>query len=52
MRFDRQKLEPFLWGLKLPAGSITLGIFQLHLNSNRLGKDWQRVLEEVVGRVR
>ncbi len=45
MKFDRQKLEPFL------KYGIEIGTFQLRLNTKRTGKDWQKVLEEVVGRV-
>jgi len=45
MKFDKQKLEPFL------KDGIKLGTNQLHLNPKRLGKDWQKVLEEVLGRV-
>jgi hypothetical protein len=44
MRFDRQKLEPFFrYGVITP--------FQVRLSPKRLGKDWQKVLEEVVRRV-
>lgn len=48
MQFDRQKLEPFLRSLRLPAGSVVLTPMQLRLNPKRLGKDWQKVLGEVV----
>ncbi|MBI4303719.1 MAG: transcription-repair coupling factor, partial [Chloroflexi bacterium] len=48
MRLDKQKLEPYLRGLKLPAGSITPGTNQLRLHPKRLGERWQAVLEEVV----
>jgi transcription-repair coupling factor (superfamily II helicase) len=51
MRFDRKKLEPFLRGQQVPAGSITIGTYQLRLYPKRLRADWQRVLEEVVRRV-
>jgi len=46
MAFDRQKLEPIL------KDGIKVGITQLALNPKRLGEEWQRVLEEVVGRIR
>ena len=42
MRFDRQKLEPVL------RDGIKAGTYQLRLNHKRLGKDWQKVLEEVI----
>ncbi len=45
MRFDRQKLEPVL------KDGIKAGTYQLRLNPKRLGKDWQKVLEEVVRKV-
>ena len=45
MRFDRQKLEPIL------RDGIKIGITQLRLEFRRLGKEWQEVLEEVLGRV-
>ncbi len=45
MQFDKQKLEPCL------KDGIKLGLTQLHLNPKRLGKEWQRVLEEMVKRV-
>ncbi|MBI4181285.1 MAG: hypothetical protein HY528_05075 [Chloroflexi bacterium] len=51
MHFGRQKLEPYLRSLRYPVGSLHLDALQLRLNSKRLGKDWQTVLEEVVGRV-
>jgi transcription-repair coupling factor (superfamily II helicase) len=51
MRFDRQKLEPLLKGLHLPVGSFHLDALQLRLNPKRLGKDWQKVLEEVVRKI-
>ncbi|MBA7561593.1 Transcription-repair-coupling factor [subsurface metagenome] len=45
MQLDKQKLEPVRDGIKL-------GTSQLRLNPKRLGSEWQRVLEEVVGRIR
>jgi transcription-repair coupling factor (superfamily II helicase) len=52
MRFDRQKLESFLKGLepRLRDG-IKIGNIRLRLLSKRLGKQWQKVLEELVGQV-
>jgi len=45
IRFDRQKLEPFLkYGVRVTP-------FQVRLSPKRLGKDWQRVLEEVVTQI-
>ncbi len=44
MHFDRQKLEPVL------REGVKLGLTQLRLEYKRLGGDWQKVLEEVVGR--
>jgi len=44
MRFNRQKLEPYL------KDGIRLGLSQLHLNPRRLGGEWRQVLEEVVKR--
>jgi transcription-repair coupling factor (superfamily II helicase) len=51
MRFDRQKLEPYLRGLRYPVGSLHLDALHLRLNPKRIGEDWPKVLEEVVGRV-
>jgi len=48
MRFDRQKLEPFLKGLRFPAGSLHLDARQIRLHPRRVGKDWERVLEELL----
>ncbi|MBA7690046.1 Transcription-repair-coupling factor [subsurface metagenome] len=45
MQFDKQKLEPVRDGIKL-------GLSQLRLNPKRLGADWQRVLEEVLIKIR
>jgi len=45
MQFDKQKLEPFL------KDGIKIGLSQLRLNPKRLGAEWQRVLEEVLGRI-
>ncbi len=43
MRFDKQKLEPVL------RDSIKLGVTQLRLEYKKLGREWQEVLEEVLG---
>jgi transcription-repair coupling factor (superfamily II helicase) len=51
MRFDHQKLEPYLRGLRYPVGSLHLDALHLRLHPKRLGPDWPKVLEEVVGRV-
>jgi transcription-repair coupling factor (superfamily II helicase) len=45
MRFDKQKLEP------LAMAGVKIGLTQLRLNYKRLSNTWQRVLEEMVGRV-
>ncbi|GAI22736.1 unnamed protein product, partial [marine sediment metagenome] len=45
MQFDKQKLEPVRDGIKV-------GTSQLRLNPKRLGSEWQRVLEEVVEKIR
>jgi transcription-repair coupling factor (superfamily II helicase) len=42
MKFDPQKLAPLL------KDGIKVGTNQLRLNPKRFGKEWQRVLEEVV----
>ena len=42
MRFDKQKLEPLL------RDGIKAGTIQIKLYPKRLGKNWQKVLEEVV----
>ncbi|MFC1984420.1 transcription-repair coupling factor [Chloroflexota bacterium] len=46
IQFDKQKLEPFL------KDGIKVGISQLRLNLKRLGNDWQRVLEEILKKIR
>ncbi len=46
LQFDKQKLEPVL------KEGIKVGVTQLRLEFKRLGKEWQKVLEEVLGRVR
>ena len=48
MQFDRPKLEPYFRGLRYPAGSLHLDTLRLRLNPKRLGKDWQKVLEEIL----
>jgi transcription-repair coupling factor (superfamily II helicase) len=45
MQFDRQQLEPFI------KDGIKLGLTQLCLNPKRLGSEWRKVLEEVLGRM-
>jgi transcription-repair coupling factor (superfamily II helicase) len=45
MKFDQQKLAPVL------KDGIKVGTTQLRLNPKRLGREWQKVLEEVVSRV-
>ncbi len=45
MTFDRQKLEPF------HRGGIKVGLHQLRINYRQLSNIWQRLLEEVLGRV-
>ena len=45
MPFDKQKLEPIL------KDGIKVGITQLTLNPKRLGGEWQKILEEVLGRI-
>jgi transcription-repair coupling factor (superfamily II helicase) len=42
MKFDQQKLAPVL------KDGIKVGTTQLRLNPKRLGKDWQKALEEVL----
>ncbi|MFC2060053.1 transcription-repair coupling factor [Chloroflexota bacterium] len=44
--FDRQGLEPVL------KDGIRLGTTQLRLNPKRLGKDWQKVLEDILKMIR
>lgn len=51
VRFDKQKLEPFLRGLRLPVVSVYLDALQLRLNYKRIGDMWRSVLEEVVRKV-
>ncbi|MFC1860414.1 transcription-repair coupling factor [Chloroflexota bacterium] len=45
LQFDNQKLEPLRDGIKV-------GTSQLYLNLKQMGSDWQRVLEEVINRIR
>lgn len=45
MHFDKQKLAPFA------TAGVKIGLTQLRLNYKKLGNTWQRVLEEMVGRV-
>jgi len=46
MQFDKQKLAPIL------KDGIKVGTTQLRLNLKRLGKDWQKVLEDILKRIR
>jgi len=45
LQFDKRKPEPVRDGIKV-------GTSQLRLNPKQLGKEWQRVLEEVINRIR
>jgi transcription-repair coupling factor (superfamily II helicase) len=45
MHFDKQKLAP------LARDGIKIGLTQVRLNHKLLGKQWRKVLEEVLGRV-
>ena len=45
LRFDKEKLEPFL------KDGIKFHPIYLRLRAKRLGKEWRRVLEEVLGKV-
>jgi len=45
MHFDKQKLAP------LARDGIKIGLTQVRLNHKLLGRQWQKVLEEVLGRV-
>ncbi len=45
MQFDRQKLEPDL------RDGIKFGLKQIRIDFKRLGKEWQRVLEDILKRV-
>jgi len=46
MQFDKQKLEPFL------KDGIKVGTSRLRLNPKQLGSEWQRVLEEMLKKIR
>ncbi len=46
MGFDKQKLEPVL------KDGIKVGITQLRLSPKRLGGEWQKVLEQVLDKIR
>ena len=46
MRFDRQKLSPVL------RDGIKVGTTQLRLNRRWLGKEWKRVLEDILQEIR
>jgi len=45
MHFDKQKLAP------LARDGIKIGLTQVRLNRKLLGRQWRKVLEEVLGRV-
>ncbi len=45
MQFDKQKLEPIL------KDGMRVGTTQLRLNPERLGGEWQQVLEEVLEKI-
>ncbi|MFC1950605.1 transcription-repair coupling factor, partial [Chloroflexota bacterium] len=45
LQFNKQQLEPVL------KNGIKIGITQLRLNFKRLGSEWQRVLEDVLGKI-
>ena len=45
LQFDKQKLEPIL------KEGIKVGVTQLRLDLKRLGRGWQKVLEEMLGKV-
>ncbi len=51
MRFNVPKVETFLRGLRLPAGSWFFDALQLRLNPKRIGERWKGVLEEAVGKI-
>jgi len=42
MEFDKEKLAP------LAREEVKIGLTQLRLDYKRLGKEWQKILEEVV----
>ena len=50
MRFDRQKLEPFMKGMRLPMGSLYFDPLALRVNPKRIGDTWPKLLEELVRR--
>jgi transcription-repair coupling factor (superfamily II helicase) len=50
MRFDREKMEPFLKGLRLPLGSLRFDPLAIRLNTKRTGATWPKVLEDVLRR--
>jgi hypothetical protein len=45
MRFEREKLD------KISRDGVKTGLFQIRINTRRLGDRWQQVLEEVVGSI-
>jgi len=54
LQLDKQQLEPYLKDGINPvrnSNGVKLGLSQLRLNPKRLGKEWQRVLEEVVKKI-
>jgi transcription-repair coupling factor (superfamily II helicase) len=48
MRFDRNKLEPALRGLRAPAGSVHFDPLAIRINPKRIGATWPKILEDVV----
>ena len=51
MRFSREKMEPFLRGLRLPLGSLHFDPLAVRVHPKRIGDTWPQVLEEVIRRV-
>jgi transcription-repair coupling factor (superfamily II helicase) len=51
MRFSREKMEPFLRGLRLPLGSLRFDPLAIRLHPKRIGSPWPQVLEEVIRHV-
>ena len=50
MRFDRNRLEPYVRGLRLPVGSLHVDALAIRLSPRRIGAAWPKVLEDVVRR--
>ena len=51
MRFEREKMEPFMRGMRLPVGSLHFDPLAIRLNPKRIGSTWHKVLEDVIKRV-